>query len=339
MTPVRVAVVGSGAMARIRAEAFASLGEQVLICGVASRHLDHAARLAKWIGCQMATDHYPDLLGDNPDAILVEVPHRFSDEVVRWALAADRHVLIGGPLATSGVIGHAIATQACQRGLVVEAGYEARYKPVWTKVRSLLDEGTIGTVTAVQSVALYNQDPHSWYYDEELSGGMLITHVSYAFLNPLRWLLGTPTALSAFAHRKIHTQPGRVRHENCVVAMTFPNNVLCSMLAGYLDPAQAPAWNVTIFGHTGNLEVHPGDTEPGHIVHYPKAGPAEQLRFAHNDAFARQAQAFVDAIHTGTSVRNPPSDAVRDIELCELIGASADAGGRTQQVHEQDLAR
>ena len=40
------------------------------------------------------------------------------------------------------------------------------------------------------TMALWNPDPDEWYYDQEASGGMPLTHMSYCYLNAVRWILG-----------------------------------------------------------------------------------------------------------------------------------------------------
>jgi predicted dehydrogenase len=65
-----------------------------------------------------------------------------------------------------------IAQLAQQKGLVVEAGYEARYSPVWEYMRQLISNDDIGRLVTVRSIALWNGDPRTWYYDQQASGGM-----------------------------------------------------------------------------------------------------------------------------------------------------------------------
>jgi predicted dehydrogenase len=171
-------------------------------------------------------------------------------------------------------------------------------------------------------VALYAAPPESWYYDEQKSGGMILTHMTYAFINPLRWLLGNPLIVSAFANRKFQTQPGKVRYEMCSANFIFPNNVICNMIAGYVKPKQFDAWKVTLIGTDGCLEVHPGDLDAGSLIVYSNEQTVLTHRFSENNAFVRQAMAFANAIEQKEMCLNPAADAALDVMLSELIAQS-----------------
>lgn len=88
----RIAVVGAGRMARVRAAALLAT-EEVEICGVASQRLSSAEAFGAEIGCRSCHDDYRELAETAPDAVLIEVPHGVQDEVALWALESGAHVL------------------------------------------------------------------------------------------------------------------------------------------------------------------------------------------------------------------------------------------------------
>ena len=106
--------------------------------------------------------------------------------------------------------GAEIEELAARRGLVVEAGYQRRYDPAWEEIRRLISEGALGEPIMAVSMALFRADPRTWYYDQEASGGMPLTHLSYCYLNAMRWILGRPTVVSAMASKKVETGLERV---------------------------------------------------------------------------------------------------------------------------------
>lgn len=91
---------------------------------------------------------------------------------------------------------------------------------------------------------------------------MLVTHLSYAFLNPLRWLFGTPRAAGAVgdAHRVV--RPGSVWPETCVAAVELPGGVAGSLHASYVAPATVEDWRVSVVGTRGPWRPSPA-TSPG----------------------------------------------------------------------------
>lgn len=315
---MKLAVAGSGQMAGIRAEAFAKV-PGVEFMGVASRSLDHAQALATKLG-GVGASSYEELLAWRPDALLVELPHKVQDEVVHAALKADTHVLIGGPLAMTGSTARQVVADSSARGLVVEAGYEARYKKIWHTTRELLP--AIGPLVSIRAVAQVQLEPSSWYYSEQLSGGLAITHLSYCFINPLRWLLGSPEVLAARATRKSQTSPDTIRQETCAVLMEFPGNTPCTLVGGYVLPAGPQAWELDLVGVTGRIILRPGgNADPGSLTLFRPGESKQTYVPSDNASFEAQAASFVAAVRGEGSVLNPAADAVLDVELCDIISS------------------
>lgn len=315
----RIAVVGTGNMARIRTEAFLSLGSDCSICGVASRQLGRARAFAEAFGCPNYTDNYRNLIDFGPDAVLVEVPHEIQDEVVLWSLDQGLHTLVGSCLASRVEAAEQIVNLSQHKNVVVEAGYEARYKRVWELTKELISGGALGSLVAVRSVALYPAPPDSWYYQEQESGGMVLTHMSYAFINPLRWILGSPRSVAAFANKKHQTAEDKVEHEMCTANFLFENDVICNMVAGYVKPKQLDAWQVDFVGTTGSLSLHPGDLAPGFLTVCRDDQAPFKYAFEVDDAFAKQARTFLDAVAGEGPNLNPARDSLIDVRLAELL--------------------
>jgi myo-inositol 2-dehydrogenase / D-chiro-inositol 1-dehydrogenase len=245
---------------------------------------------------------------------------------VDWALERGYPTLIGAPLSYSVTGGRAIAARVAESGLVVEAGFEARYRPSWEAARDLVAQGAIGRPVAVRSVALWDGRPESWYYDEVESGGMPLTHMTYTFVNPLRWILGDPTHVSAFANRKKHTAPGHVREETAVANLLFPDDVLGSLTAGFVRAGEGAYWDVTFLGTEGILEVAPTEMDNGSLRLVRGREGEERDFFGARDAFEAQADAFLDVLDSPDGrdrLRNRPADVLGDLLVAEAIVTSA----------------
>ena len=319
---LRLAIVGAGGMARVRARALLSTGK-IQLCGVAARRLSTAQTMGAEFGCSACFDDYRCLVETRPDALLVEVPHEAQDSIALWGLAQSLHVLIGGTLATTSSVAEQIAALAAQNGRVVEAGYEARYNPVWEYTKQLFESGELGRLVTIRSIALWAGDPRTWYYNQQISGGMPLTHMTYCFINPVRWIAGEPLMVSAFASRVLNTAPELIDQENVVANMKFGNDALCSMTAGFVAPGGLPAWGATFIGTKGAVEVHPDEVGAGTVAVY-LGGNVEEYNFTGTaNAFNLQAQAFVSAIAGEGQVRNSPAASAGDVRVAEAIVTSA----------------
>ena len=338
--PLRLAVIGAGRMARRRLAAMLET-RRVTLCGVAARSADSARRLADEFGGAPTFTDYRELGATRPQAVLLEVPHHVQDAAALWVVEQGWHLLLGGPLATASAAAAALEAAADARGVIVEAGFEARYKPVWECARALIEAGRIGRITAGAGVALWPADPDSWYYDEDMSGGMLLTHMTYCFLNPLRWLLGEPRGAGALANRLVHTSPRHVREESCVALFDFPGNVPISLTASYVRAAVHQSWNVRLFGSRAVLEIEPDEAGPGRLRVLEGETCEDHVFAATADGFERQAAAFLETIAGGDACRNRPRDCRGDIAAVEEIRRLANVrfGSRPAVAQDQRSSR
>lgn len=323
MTKKRIAVVGAGSMARVRGRAFLETGRTV-ICGVAARHRESARRCAQELGCDLHCDDFRRLAEARPDAVLIEVPHRAQDEIALWALEAGCDLLIGGCLASNLKAGVEIQELAARRGLVVEAGYQRRYDPAWEEIRRLISEGTLGEPIMAVSMALFRADPRTWYYDQEASGGMPLTHLSYCYLNAIRWILGSPTVVSAMASKKVETGPERVSEETCAALVEFESGSFVSATAGYACPEGMADAEPRFICAKGGIQANAEGAAGAVSITVFQAGGSEVRSFKNEPSpFLRQAESFLEATETRGEARNPPADALVDIQLAEAISVSA----------------
>ena len=313
----RIAIVGAGNMARARGRAFLDTG-RAEICGVAARRAQRAASCAAELGCGIFCDDFRRLEEARPDAILIEVPHRVQDEVSIWALDAGYDLLVGGCLASSVENGHQIAEMAARNSRIVEAGFQRRYDPAWEEIQRLVAGRELGAPVMAVTMALWNPDPDEWYYDQEESGGMPLTHMSYCYLNAVRWILGRPTTVSAMANRLRNTAPGRVVEETCGVLIGFENGAFASATASYIGPEGMPDPQPRFVCAEGG--ILPGEDSIT-VFH---GGRSEVRAFANEPSpFVRQAAAFLDAIEGRREARNPPTDALLDVEIAAAVSVSA----------------
>ena len=306
-------------MARARGKAFLDTG-RAEICGVAARRAQRAASCAAELGCDVFWDDFRRLGEAGPDAILIEVPHRVQDEVSIWALDAGYDLLVGGCLASSVENGHQIVEMAARNSRIVEAGFQRRYDPAWEEIRHLVAGGELGAPVMAVTTALWNPDPDGWYYDQEESGGMPLTHMSYCYLNAVRWILGRPTTVSAMANRLRNTAPSRVAEETCGALIGFENGAFAAATASYIGPEGMPDPQPRFVCSEGGIQPNAGDDS---ITVY-KEGRSEIRAFANEPSpFVRQAATFLDAIEGRHKARNPPEDALLDIEIAAAVSVSA----------------
>lgn len=146
-----------------------------VVSAIASRKLETARAMADRFSVPHAFGSYDEMLAsDTIDAVYIPLP---TSQHVEWAIrAADagKHVLCEKPLALKAEDIDAVIAARDRNGVLISEAYMVTYSPVWRKVRSLLQEGAIGTLKHVQGAFTYfNRDPGNMRNIPALGGGGL----------------------------------------------------------------------------------------------------------------------------------------------------------------------
>ncbi len=314
-------------MARTRGHAFLATGKAE-ICAVASQHVDTARSCAAELNCEFYSDDFRSLSEKQPDAILIETPHYVQDKISVWALEENLDLLIGGSLASCVRNGNRVLELARERGKIVEAGYQRRYDPAWIEIRQLIQRKVLGKPIIVTSMAFWDPSPNSWYYSQQYSGGMPVTHLSYCYLNSIRWILGIPETVAAMANRKAQTDPELVLEETCSACISFEDGALYSAVGSYTKPNKMSNADTRFVCSDGGIQVHENS-----ITVFRQGEKKEYFFKDKPSPFVYQAEAFLQAIESREGVQNPPEDAILDLKIAAAISLSAQ---KNQTVHLHD---
>lgn len=325
-------LIGTGHMAKVRTDAFLST-KKVELTAVCSKRLCRAKETADKYHCDLYFDNYKDAIDQvNADFVLVETPHDVQQEVVEYALIKCVDVFIGGVGATSVADAEKILALSKKNNCMVEAGIEAKYKDVWLKVQDLTKNNSIlGSVTYVQSCALFPASKDSWYYSQSQSGGMLETHFSYAFLSVFNWLFGSVSRCHLVCSSSSNRKKNMILEDSASISIQYKNNVICSSLVSYVAPSipEHERWYVNMFFTNGMLKIHPSDQGAGEILCYIPGHAQERIEFSENKAFYYQALKFIKSIENRVfdGLENTPEVFVYDCEIIDQLHSSKSSYG------------
>jgi len=138
---LRAAIVGTGFVAAVHADALRRLGVEVV--GVAGSTPERAR--AK--GIAPAYESYEDLLADERvDVVHVTTPNHLHHAQVKAALAAGKHVVCEKPLATTSEESAELVELAERSGLVHCTNFNLRFYPLVQEARARVRAGELGEV-------------------------------------------------------------------------------------------------------------------------------------------------------------------------------------------------
>ncbi len=149
--------------------------ENCVVTAIASRDLSRAREMADRFSVPHAFGSYEDMLAsDAIDAVYIPLP---TSQHIEWTIKAanaGKHVLCEKPMALKASEIDAVIEARDRNKVLISEAFMVTYSPVWHKVRSLLEEGAIGTLKHVQGAfTYYNRDAGNMRNKPELGGGGL----------------------------------------------------------------------------------------------------------------------------------------------------------------------
>ena len=217
MTRLGVGVLGAGRFAEFVLAAAATLPELEIVA-VADPDAERARVLADRYDARAVVDAAALLADEAVEAVLVAAPPSTHASAVRQALAADRHVFCEKPVALTEADAEAVraAVAASDRTFVID--HVLRYNPVLAALRRLQAAGLVGPVRRFafeNDAADEDLPPAHWFWDEAVSGGVLLEHGVHFFDAAAMLIAAAPRRVQAMASAR---PDGRTDRVVCTVA-------------------------------------------------------------------------------------------------------------------------
>jgi xylose dehydrogenase (NAD/NADP) len=296
------------------------------LVAVASRNRDLAEAKARQIGAEKAYAPYEAMLADpEVEAVYIGLPNGLHEEWAIRCAEAGKHVLCDKSLTMTLASARRMAAEFVPRGLRLVEGFMYRHHPQWGLVRSLLDEGMIGTVRIVRSSFCGRFDkPTNHRWSAALGGGALWDLTCYC-VNVSRFLTRSePARVAAFADGQT---PEGV-DASTTASLDFGAGVIATV-TGSLRVGREQS--VVLVGDEGTIEVLSPFLplwDPTRIVLRREGRVNEERHFEVGGAnqFLHQAEHFASLVLDPSRDPWPAEDGTRNVAACEAIDKSWRAG-------------
>ena len=251
MNPVRLAIVGCGAVTELYHLPAAQETDQVQVTVLVDRNLPRAQRLAEQYKVECVLDDYQALDG-RADAAIVALPHYLHAPVSVELLRHGIHVLVEKPMALTIEECDRMIEAARQSGAILTVGLVRRFYAASRFVKQLLDEGWLGQIRSfdVREGAIYSWPVASdFFFRQEAAGGGVLVDTGAYTLDMLLWWLGDYEGVEYYDDAM-----GGVE-ANCELHLTLKNGV-----KGIVELSRTRALRNTclIKGECGILEIGVG---------------------------------------------------------------------------------
>lgn len=299
------------------------------VTAIASRDLGRATEMAARFDIARAYGSYEDLLADPAiDAIYNPLPNHLHVPLTIKALEHRKPVLCEKPIALGAAQAVELAAAQKAAGLPVAEAFMVRHHPQWKTARALVTEGRLGEVRAILTIfSYYLDDPRNVRNQADIGGGSLFDVGCYA-VNTARFLFGAEP-LRAIALMERDPTFGTDRLTSGLLA--FPEG---RQLAFTCSTQLALTQKVTVLGTRARLEIPvpfnaPADAPTRLVLDDGRdlaGGGREEIAIAPVDQYREQADAFADAVLTGTPLEAGLDDSLANMKAIDALFRSAGSG-------------
>ncbi len=272
-------------------------------------------------------ESYEALLAQYPDGVIVTSENVRHRPLVELAAAAGAHVMCEKPLATTLEDGRAML-QACEdAGVILMTAFPMRFSAPILEIKSLLDQGGLGRVLAVNSVN-QGQMPkryRDWFVDKDLAGGGSVFDHTVHLADVLRWYLQDEVV-------EVYAQTNRIMHRDAVevetgglLLLTFADGTFASIDCSWSRPMNYPTWGglaLQLIGQKGVMHV---DAFSQNIEAYSHTDLPAWLPWL-SDPDGAMIQEFVSAIREKRAPRVTGYDGFKAMEVALAAYRSAELG-------------
>ena len=319
---VRWGVLGCASIAVNKVIPAMQRSEQCDVVAIGSRDAGRAAATAAELGIPRSYGSYDDVL-DDPivEAVYIPLPNHLHAEWTQRAAAAGKHVLCEKPLGLSSAEAETMI-DACERaGVLLMEAFMYRLHPLWQRTFTLVAEGAIGELKAIQARFTYhNVDPANIRNIAEYGGGAVMDIGCYP-INVARWFFGGEPDHVAAAVRR---DPAFGTDVLVSAVLDFGGRQASFTCSTQLESDQ----RVHLLGTSGRLEVEipfniPPD-RPTRVIRAAGGSPPVSpglttFEVPACDPYTAEADAFARAVRAGVPAPVPPEDAIGNMRVIERV--------------------
>jgi predicted dehydrogenase len=334
---INAAIVGLGWWGKTLVEAVQESSDQIRFIAGTTR--TKTADVQAFADAQKFTlvDSYDALLADpKVDAVVLATPHSMHAKQVIAAAAAKKHIFCEKPFALTKESAEEAVSAAKKAGVTLALGYNRRFHPEMSKLRTRIRSGELGVIEHVEATMTFANalllKPDAWRANRNETPCGALTPMGVHAIDGMIDLCGAIDHVFAQSFRRAVS-----------IDSDDTTSVLFRMkegMSGYLGTlaATGPGFSFQVFGSKGwvRLEgmthVAGASSEErrtrlfGTCKFQPIKGPAETWEAERLDVSRASLEAFACAAQGGPPYPIPTDEMIHGVAVTEAIVRSAASG-------------
>ncbi|MEV6925329.1 Gfo/Idh/MocA family oxidoreductase [Dactylosporangium sp. NPDC051485] len=193
---------------------------------------------------------------EQPDFVIVTVPHHVGHHVIEAAAKHGIHVLKEKPFATSLVEARSLVEQCAATEIQLMVTLQRRFNPVYTSFQQLADQ--TGTPFMVEAkYTFFTDDPsEGWRGRTEKAGGGCIIDMGYHLIDMILWYFGLPDRVLASISASARPDRTYDAEDTALLHFSYDSGLYGSLLLSrYIGPKQE---QITLVGSKGIVHLERG---------------------------------------------------------------------------------
>jgi predicted dehydrogenase len=323
--PVRVAVLGAGAIAQVVHLPILTRMRGVEVVALSDRDRAMADTIAQRFKVPAVYGSSAEALEDpSVEAVVVCTPSSRHEEQVRDALRAGKYVLCEKPLAISrDGVERLLAEDGAGERLMV--AMNQRFRPDAMALRQFVTGGELGDLYYLRTGWLNRYRPRgrTWRDRKAMAGGGAFMDLGLQMLDLAMWILDYPEPERISA--TMYTRPGSEVEDAAMVVLHVAGNAVINLEVTWNLLAQRDRQYLHLLGSSGSGSLSPltvyKEMESGLLEVTPQIPPGRENPFT--ASYRNELQQFVDVVRGEREARAPREHLVL-MQLVEAAYRSAD---------------
>lgn len=300
---LRFGVIGAGRIGKTHAENLATRIPGTEVVTIADVNIESAQELATRLRVSSAVDDYHAILSDSSiDAVAICSSTDTHARIIIEAAQAGKHIFCEKPIDYDLTKIDAALSAVEKAGVKLQIGFNRRFDSNFRKVRTMIDEGKIGTPHIIRITSRDPAPPPLSYV--KASGGMFFDMTIHDF-DMARYLSGSEVD-EVYTAAGVMVDPGIGEAgdvDTAVILLRFANGAI-----GTIDNSRKAVYGydqrVEVFGSAGMVQAQ--NNTPDNDVYYSADGvqSAKPLYFfleRYMESFIAEMKEFAQSVRENTT--------------------------------------
>ena len=330
-------IISTGRHPDVKVVPAMKLAGDTRVAAVYSRDMGRAEAFAQKHSIPNAYDSVDALLRDpGVDAMFISSPNSLHAPHTITAAKPGKHVLVEKPMAVSVAEAVDMVRAARDNGVKLGVGFHLRHHPGHKKVRELMEQGVLGSISMIQGQwclgqrGIGNPPPRTglsaWWGDPEMMGGAsTLMGTGVHVMDLLQYLMGQP--IKEVAALTDGQTAGRPLEQAATVAIRFEDGTIGTICVGRRMPDTEN--DAMIYGSDGRIalrgtvwEAITGNLDVvSETVNLSESYDSDLLTL-----YRLQTEAFNRAVQGGEEFHASGEDGLSVVQVTRAIIESASTG-------------